>query len=89
MDFPLLDSAAMPDIKVLVFLRPNDPGLPALARMPSGVRALVAHNVEDALALAPEADAMLVATGNAATLERIWRAASRLRRARIARSQRS
>ena len=75
----MLDSAAMPDIKILVFLRPNDPGLPALARMPSGVRALVAHNVEEALALAAEADAMLVATGNAAALERIWRAAPRLR----------
>jgi phosphoglycerate dehydrogenase-like enzyme len=69
----------MADIEVLVFLRPNDPGLPALARMPSGVKARIAHNVEDALALAPEVDAMLVATGNAATLERIWRAAPRLR----------
>jgi phosphoglycerate dehydrogenase-like enzyme len=69
----------MADIKVLAFLRPNDPGLPALARMPSGVKALVAHNVDDALPLAAEADALLVATGNAATLERIWRAAPRLR----------
>jgi len=69
----------MPEIKVLVFARPNDPGLPALARLPSGVRALVAHGVDDALPLAAEADALLVATGNAATLERIWRAAPRLR----------
>ena len=69
----------MPDLNILVFLRPNDPGLPALPRMPGGTRALVAHNVEDALALAPQADAMLVATGNAAALERIWRAAPRLR----------
>src|SRR6266851_1018249 len=69
----------MPDLKVLVFLRPNDPGLPALARMPSGVKAMVAHNVDDALPLAAEADALLVATGNAAALERIWRAAPRLR----------
>jgi phosphoglycerate dehydrogenase-like enzyme len=69
----------MPDLNILVFVRPNDPGLPALPRMPSGTRALVAHNVEDALALAPQADAMLVATGNAAALERIWRAAPRLR----------
>ena len=69
----------MPDLNILVFLRPNDPGLPALPRMPSGTRALVAHNVEDALALAPQADAMLVATGNAAAFERIWRAAPRLR----------
>src|SRR5258708_4117541 len=63
----MLDSAAMPDLKVLVFLRPND------------TRALVAHTVEDALPIAAEADAMLVATGNAATLERIFRAAPRLR----------
>ena len=76
---PLLDSALMSDLNILVFLRPNDPGLPALPRMPSGTRAQVAHNVEDALALAPQADALLVATGNAATLERIWRAAPRLR----------
>jgi len=69
----------MSDLNILVFLRPNDPGLPALPRMPSGTRAQVAHNVEDALALAPQADALLVATGNAATLERIWRAAPRLR----------
>jgi phosphoglycerate dehydrogenase-like enzyme len=69
----------MADIRILVFLRPNDPGLPALARMPSGVKALVAHNVDEALPFAAEADALLVATGNAATLERIWRAAPRLR----------
>ena len=29
----MLDSAAMPDIKVLVFLRPNDPGLPEADRI--------------------------------------------------------
>jgi phosphoglycerate dehydrogenase-like enzyme len=69
----------MPSLNVLVLARPNDPGLPALERLPSGVRALVAHGVDDALPLAPEADAMLVATGNAGTLERIWRAAPRLR----------
>src|ERR1044072_8920217 len=69
----------MTPLNVLVFLRPNDPGLPALARLPSGVKAAGGHNIEDALALAPQADAMLVATGNAATLERIWRAAPRLR----------
>ena len=69
----------MTPIKVLVFLRPNDPGLPALARMPTGVQTLVAHDADEAAALAGEADAMLVATGNAATLERIWRAAPRLR----------
>jgi phosphoglycerate dehydrogenase-like enzyme len=69
----------MAPLKILIFARPNDPGLPALAPMPEGVRAMVAHNVEDALGLAAEADAMLMATGNAATLERIWRAAPRLR----------
>src|ERR1700704_6362702 len=69
----------MTSINVLILARPNDPGLSALARMPSGVRALVAHGADDALPLAPEADAMLVATGNAASLERIWHAAPRVR----------
>src|SRR5260221_232187 len=69
----------MAELKVLVLARVNDPGLPALERLPSGLRCLVAHGVDDALPLAPEADAMLVATGNAAVLERIWRAAPRLR----------
>jgi phosphoglycerate dehydrogenase-like enzyme len=69
----------MADLTVLMLARPGDPGLPALSRLPAGVRVLVAHGVEDALPLAPEADALLVATGNAAALERIWRAAPRVR----------
>lgn len=69
----------MPDITVLVLARAGDPGLAALDRLPPGTRALVAHSAEDALPQAAVADALLVATGNAATLERIWRAAPRLR----------
>src|SRR3954468_1285482 len=69
----------MPDVKVLVLARPNDPGLPALERLPAGTRAVVAHGADDALSLAADVDAMLVATGNAALLERIFPAAPRLR----------
>jgi phosphoglycerate dehydrogenase-like enzyme len=69
----------MPDLTVLVLARPNDPGLPALERLPSGVRAIVAHGADDALPRMAEADAMLVATGNAALLQRLWRVAPRLR----------
>src|SRR5262245_10032930 len=69
----------MPDLNVIFLARPNDPGLPALARVPSGVRVDVAHGADDALRLATSADAMMIATGNAALLERVWRAAPRLR----------
>ena len=69
----------MPDINILVLARPNDPGLSTLESLPSGVRAMLAHGAEDALPLAPLADAMLVATGNAALLQRVWAAAPRLR----------
>lgn len=71
----------MPEVTVtvLVLARANDPGLPALDRLPTGTRALVAHSAEEALPLAAEADALLVATGNAALLEQVWRAAPRLR----------
>jgi phosphoglycerate dehydrogenase-like enzyme len=69
----------MGDVKVLVLARPHDPGLVALERLPVGTRAVVSHEAEDALAHAPEADALLLAKGNAAVLERVWRAAPRLR----------
>lgn len=69
----------MPDLNVLFLARPADPGLPALARVPSGVRVVVAHGADDALPLAPSADALMIATGNATLLQRVWRAAPRLR----------
>jgi phosphoglycerate dehydrogenase-like enzyme len=69
----------MPDVNVLVLARPHDPGLVALERLPAGTRAVVAHEAEEALAHAPAADALLVARGNALLLERVWRAAPRLR----------
>jgi phosphoglycerate dehydrogenase-like enzyme len=69
----------MAELTVLVLARADDPGLAALDRLPAGTRARVAHGAEDALPLAPQADALLVATGNAALLERVFRAAPRLR----------
>src|SRR5947208_5857400 len=75
----LLDSRVMPEVAVLVFARPDDPGLVALERAPAGTRITVAHDVEEAVRRAPEADALLITKANAAAVERIWRAARRLR----------
>jgi phosphoglycerate dehydrogenase-like enzyme len=69
----------MRDVNVLVLARPDDPGLAALERPPAGTRVTVAHDVEEAVRRAAEADALLVTKANAAALERIWRAAPRLR----------
>ena len=69
----------MPEVTVLVLARRGDPGLAVLARLPAGTRALVAHDLEGALPLAPSADALLVATGNARMLEPVWRQAPRVR----------
>ena len=69
----------MADVKVLVLARPDDPGLPALERLPAGTRAVVAHGAEDALPQAADADALLVATGRAPLLQTVWRQAPRVR----------
>jgi phosphoglycerate dehydrogenase-like enzyme len=69
----------MPDVNVLVLARAGDPGLAALAHPPAGTRITVAHDVEEAVRQAPEADALMITKSKAAIVERIWRAAPRLR----------
>jgi phosphoglycerate dehydrogenase-like enzyme len=69
----------MADITVLVLARPDDPGLPALAHLPSGTRAVVAHGADDAIPHAADADALLVAMGRAPLLKAVWPHARRVR----------
>ena len=68
----------MADLTVVMLARPGDPGLPALSRVPAGVRVVVAHSAEDAIPHAGEADALLVAMGRAA-LQAVWPHARRVR----------
>ena len=68
----------MADVTVLMLARPGDPGLPALSRVPSGVRVVVAHSADDAIPDAAEADALFVAMGRG-PLQAVWPHARRLR----------
>lgn len=68
----------MADLTVLMLARPGDPGLPALSRVPAGVRVVVAHGAEEAIPHAGEADALLVALGRA-PLQAVWPHARRVR----------
>src|SRR5262245_23827720 len=68
----------MSDITVLMLARPDDPGLPYLARLPEGTRVVVAHTAEGAIPHAAGADAILAAHGGKA-LRAVWPHARRVR----------
>jgi phosphoglycerate dehydrogenase-like enzyme len=68
----------MADLTVLMLVRPGDPGLPALSRVPAGVRVVVAHGADDAIPHAGDADALFVAMGRA-PLQAVWPHARRVR----------